>query len=174
LVPFAEYCARVQAYLEDAYGMSVVTRDIPDPLTGDLDGATIHVDYLLPAEDRLFLLVHLFGHTAQWNLSPEGYELGQPQVPPLDDILLPRLMAYEQEAAAYGLSLLHAVGIHDLDQWFSDFAACDVAYLENYYVTGVKGNFRDFWKDHTPLITPCAVPSFQLTRRPPRADGIVI
>lgn len=68
----------MQAYLEDAHGMTVVTRDIPDPLTGDLDGQTIHIDYLLSAEERLFLLAHLFGHTAQWNLSPAGYALGQP------------------------------------------------------------------------------------------------
>ncbi len=72
--------------------------------------------YLLTPEERLFLLVHLFGHTAQWNLSPEGYTLGQPQTPPVDDLLLPQLIAYEREAAAYALSLLHTVGIRDLDR----------------------------------------------------------
>ena len=164
----------MQAYLEDAYGIAVVTRDIPDPLTGDLDGFTIHVDYLLNAEERLFLLVHLFGHTAQWNLSPAGYELGQPQRPPVHPDLIRDLLVYEQEAAAYALSLLHTVGIRELDQWFSDYAACDAAYLEHYYRTGDKGHFLDFWAEHAPLIDARPVPPFTPTRRPPRADGIVI
>src|SRR5262249_15743743 len=37
VIPFAEYCARVQEHIERSYGLRVVTRDIPDPLTGDLD-----------------------------------------------------------------------------------------------------------------------------------------
>ncbi len=164
----------MQAYLEDAHGMTVVTRDIPDPLTGDLDGQTIHIDYLLNAEERLFLLAHLFGHTAQWNLSPEGYALGQPQLPPVEAGLLGELVAYEDEAAAYALAMLHSVGIVKLDQWFSNYAACDIAYLSHYYVTGEKGHFKDFWKDDVPALAPRLVPPFTPTRRPPRADGIVI
>jgi len=38
-IPFADYAARVQERLERDYGIPVITRDIPDPLTGDLDGA---------------------------------------------------------------------------------------------------------------------------------------
>jgi hypothetical protein len=38
MIPFAEYCGRIQEHLEHFYGIRVVTRDIPDPLTGDLDG----------------------------------------------------------------------------------------------------------------------------------------
>ena len=164
----------MEAYLEDAYQMRVITRDIPDPLTGDLDGATIHVDYLLNAEERLFLVAHLFGHTVQWNLSPEGYELGRPQQPPVEPGLLAQLSAYENEAAAYALALLHSVDIRDLDPWFSDYTACDLAYLRHYYVTGEKGRFLDFWEGDAALIAPCEVPNFTPTRRPPRADGIVI
>jgi hypothetical protein len=63
--PFAEYCDRVQSHLEKDYGIAVITRDIPDPLTGDLDGAQIHIDYTLNPEQRLLLLAHLFGHTVQ-------------------------------------------------------------------------------------------------------------
>lgn len=40
-IPFNEYSARVQKHLENIYGVRVVTRDIPDPLTGDLDGSEI-------------------------------------------------------------------------------------------------------------------------------------
>lgn len=164
----------MQAYLEDAHGMRVITRDIPDPLTGDLDGATIHVDYLLSPEELLFLLAHLFGHTAQWNLSTRGFELGRPQQPPVSSDLLPELIAYEREAAAFALAMLHSVGIRDLDQWFSDYAACDEAYLAHYYLTGEKKSFLDFWQDGTPLIAPVPAPPFVPVQRPPRADGIVI
>lgn len=33
-IPFDEYSARVQKHLENVYGIRVVTRDIPDLLTG--------------------------------------------------------------------------------------------------------------------------------------------
>ena len=50
--------------------------NVPEPFTGDLDGSTILVDYDLDAEEALFILVHLFGHTVQWNVSPADRELG--------------------------------------------------------------------------------------------------
>jgi hypothetical protein len=54
-IPFDEYSAPVQKRLENVYGIRVVTRDIPDPLTGDLDGAEIDIDYAVSPEQRLFL-----------------------------------------------------------------------------------------------------------------------
>jgi hypothetical protein len=63
-IPFAQHCRRLQEHIEKDYGIRVVTRDIPDPLTGDLNGAEIHVDFNLTSEQRLFLLGHLFGHGA--------------------------------------------------------------------------------------------------------------
>jgi hypothetical protein len=35
---FLAYCTRVEKFLLTNYGIAVITRDIPDPLTGDLDG----------------------------------------------------------------------------------------------------------------------------------------
>lgn len=121
-IPFAEYCARVQLHLEKDYGITVITRDIPDPLTGDLDGAQIHIDYSLTPEQRLFLLAHLFGHTVQWNVDPGAFELGRRYAPPVDEALYPAILVYEGEAASYGLSLLHEVGICDVDPWFSAYS----------------------------------------------------
>jgi hypothetical protein len=43
-IPFDDDCAVVQQRIERVYGIKVVTRDIPDPLTGDLDGLEIHID----------------------------------------------------------------------------------------------------------------------------------
>jgi len=101
MIPFAEYSLRVERHIQKAYGVRVVTRDVPDPLTGDLNGAEIHVDYAVTAEQRLFLLAHLFGHTVQWNLNPGAFELGRPQAPPVSEDCLPALMDYEREAAGY-------------------------------------------------------------------------
>ena len=50
--------------------------------------------------------------------------------------------AYERDASRYGLSLLHEVGVHDLDGWLSDFSACDRTYLEHFYRTGEKRHPR--------------------------------
>ncbi|MFN0165782.1 MAG: hypothetical protein ACKV22_05060 [Bryobacteraceae bacterium] len=160
--PFDEYARRVQDRIEGHYGVAVVTRDIPDPLTGDLDGRSIHVDYLLTPEERLFLLVHLFGHTVQWNTSPKAREIGQPRQIPVPEDLLPALVAYEREAAGYALALVHEVGIHDLDQWLADYSACDEAYLLHYHRTGEKKPFRSFWRQGSPPVRATAVPPFSV------------
>ena len=78
------------------------------------------------------------------------------------------------QAAAYALAMLHRVGIADLDPWFSDYAAGDLAYLTHYYLTGEKGRFEDFRKRNVTVLAPRRVPPFTPVRRPPRADGIVI
>jgi hypothetical protein len=173
-IPFNEYSARVQSTLETFYGIAVVTRDIPDPLTGDLDGLEIHIDYAVTPEQRLFLLGHLFGHTVQWNVDSAAFEIGRQYQPPVDEGLLPGIMAYETEAACYGLAMFHQVGITDMDPWFSDYTACDQAYLLHFYRTGEKRDFQVFWRAGAPLIEPKPVPRFQPTRRSFRMDGIVI
>ncbi|MGA7559081.1 MAG: hypothetical protein WCF61_02265 [Terriglobales bacterium] len=175
-IPFGEYSARVQHHLETFYGIRVVTRDIPDPLTGDLDGAEIDIDYAVTDEQRLFLLAHLFGHTVQWNVDPTLFEIGRRYRPPVNEDLIPAVIAYEREAACYGLAMLHELGItsDDINQWFCDYTACDQAYLLHFYRTGEKGDFRTFWKRNAPLLEPQPIPSFTPTRRAFRMDGIVI
>src|SRR6202051_3446100 len=115
MIPFADYCARIEQRIERAYGIRVITRDIPDPLTGDLNGAEIHIDCAATPEQRLFLLAHLFGHTVQWNAIPGAFELGQPRKPPVSSACLPALMEDEREAARYALGLLHETGITSTD-----------------------------------------------------------
>jgi hypothetical protein len=82
---FDEYSARVQKHMESFYGIRVVTRDIPDPLTGDLDGAEIDIDYGVSPEQRLFLLAHLFGHTVQWNVDPALLKTSSPESSPTNE-----------------------------------------------------------------------------------------
>src|ERR1700724_2683561 len=119
-IPFADYGARIQVHLQHFYAIRIVTRDIPDPLTGDLDGVEIDIDYAVTAEQRLFLLGHLFGHTVQWNIEPTSFELGRKYQPPVSEELIPAIIAYEGEAACYGLALFHQIGITDtnVDRWF--------------------------------------------------------
>jgi len=173
-IPFSDYAAKVQQHLEKTYGIRIVTRDIPDPLTGDLDGSEIHIDYAVNAEQRLFLLCHLFGHTVQWNTDASTFELGRKVQPPVDAKLFPSILAYEGEAASYGLSMLHEMGITDIDPWFSRYTACDQAYLLHFYRTGEKRDFREFWRDDVPLVKAKRIPKFVPTKRVFRMDGIVI
>jgi hypothetical protein len=173
-IPFPELCASVQEHIERRYHIPVVTRDIPDPLIGDLDGAEIHIDCAVTPEQRLFLLAHLFGHMVQWNVSPEAFEIGQPRRPPVDETLLPVLLAYEREAAGYGMALLHETGIRQADRWFADYSACDLAYLAHFYRTGEKRDPRSFWQPATPPVESRAIPAFTPTRLVFRSSGVVI
>ena len=173
-LPFLEFSSRVARHIEHRYGVRVVTRDIADPLIGDLNGAEIHIDSAVTPEQRFFLLAHLFGHTVQWNIDPGSFELGRTRQPPVDEVLLPELLAYEREAAGFGLGLLHEAGIRDADQWLSDFSACDLAYLTHFYRTGEKQEPLTFWRANVPLVEPRPVPAFTPHRMVFRSDGVVI
>jgi hypothetical protein len=174
MIPFADYCRRVEHHIEKTYGLRIVTRDIPDPLTGDLNGSEIHIDNAVTPEQRLFLLAHLFGHTVQWNVNPVAFDLGQPRKPPVAEDCLPALMEYEREAARYALALLHDSGITSADQWFADYAACDESYLGHFYLTGEKKEFLSFWQNDTSLVMAQPIPLFTAVTRAFRTDGIVI
>jgi hypothetical protein len=173
-LPFTELAAHVQEHIERRYGVRVVTRDIPHPLVGDLDGAEIHIDCAVTPEQRLFLLAHLFGHTVQWNLSPEAFALGRTRQPPVDEALLPALLDYERVAAGYGLGLLHEAGIRQADQWLADYSACDLAYLAHFYRTGEKRDPLTFWRPNVPLVEPRPIPLFTPHKLVFRGNGVVI
>jgi hypothetical protein len=165
---------RLEAYLERRYGIPVVVTDVVEPFTGDLDGAEIQLDYDQDAEAALFTLVHLFGHTVQWNLSARAREIGgEVQQNPSPE-LLAELEAYEEEACRYSLQLLHEAGIHDLDAWLADFARCDFGYLRHFYATGEKQPLRSFWRCGTPPLAPLAIPDFRPTRWTSRWAGTVV
>jgi hypothetical protein len=174
MAKFKEFSEIVEKHLVSRYGIRIVTRDVADPLIGDLDGAEIHIDHAVTDEQRLFLLAHLFGHTVQWNTHPNAAELGRPQQPPVAAPLIPALIEYEREAAGYALRMLHEAGVNGLDQWLSDYSACDCAYLHHYYCTGQAADFQGFWKTDTARIEPLPIPSFEPKRHGWRTDGIVI
>jgi len=170
---FRQVFNSVERHIERRYGLPVVITDVPDPFTGDLDGATILVDYDLDAEDALFILVHLFGHTVQWNVSAEDRALGMLEVRDASEELLAALARYEVDSARYSLGLFHEVGVHDLDQWLSDFAACDIAYLMHFYRTGEKRAFRSFWVEGATALSPLTIPDFQPTKWIARSGTVI-
>jgi hypothetical protein len=172
--PFRDAFNALEPYIERRYGIPVVIRDVTDPFTGDLDGERIEVDYDQSWEDALFIIAHLFGHTVQWNTDPRARELGMAKVTHPTEQFLTDLRDYEQTACRYSLQLFHDAGLHDLDQWMADFAACDSAYLMHFYRTNEKRPFRSFWKSGAEIIAPLPIPHFTPERWVSRAGGVVI
>lgn len=164
----------VEAHVERVYGIPVVITDVPSPFTGDLDGATIFVDFEQDAESALFILAHLFGHTVQWCTCADARQIGQAGLVDPSPENLARIRQYEIIACRYSLQLFHEAGVGDLDQWMSDFAACDYAYLEHFYRTGEKRDFRSFWRDGQPILESLPIPHFIPQRWKSRWEGIVV
>ncbi len=165
---------RLERYIEDTYALPIIISDVPDPYTGDLDGAKIQVDYAEDIESALFIIVHLFGHTVQWNTSEAAREIGYKLYPNPDDAMIKKLYDYEHEACRYSMQLFHDAGVTDLDQWLSDYAACDFAFLIDFYKTGVKKPFKAYWQEGSALLKPKKIPSFTPTRWVGRNSGIVV
>ena len=171
---FGDVFNLLERYIERRYEIQVVIADVADPFTGDLDGQSIAVDYDQRGEDALFVMVHLFGHTVQWNTDSHARTIGTARAVSTDPSHLAELREYEIKACRYSLQLLREVGITDLDQWLADFAACDWAYLLHYYQTGEKRAFRQFWQERMPLLEPLTIPEFRPVRWLSRNDGVVI
>lgn len=171
---FLEVFNLVEAHIEKRYEIPVRISDVAAPFTGDLDGAAIHVDYEQDVENALFIVAHLFGHTVQWNLCADAREIGSVIHENPSDELIEKLHLYEQEACGYSMQLLHELRVHDLDQWLSDFSACDLAYLTHFYKTGEKIKFMSLWVDGTPPMPPLPLPEFRPTKWINRWEGVVV
>jgi len=171
---FAEVFNLLESYIERRYEVQISISDVTDPFTGDLDGESIAIDYDQPGEDALFIMVHLFGHTVQWNTDSAARLIGTERTVSIEPAHLAELRAYEVKACRYSLQLMHDAGVTDLDQWLADFAACDWGYLLHYYQTGEKRPFRSFWRERMPLLEPLAIPQFQPVRWRSRNDGVVV
>jgi hypothetical protein len=171
---FREVFNLLERHIERRYEIPVVISDVTDPFTGDLDGQSIAIDYDQPGEDALFIMVHLFGHTVQWNTDARARTIGTARTVSTTPADLADLQDYERTACRYSLQLLREAGVPDLDQWLADFAACDWAYLLHFYQTTEKLPFRQFWRQGMPLLDPLAIPAFQPARWVSRNDGVVI
>ncbi|MEO6528521.1 MAG: hypothetical protein ABIP93_18025 [Gemmatimonadaceae bacterium] len=159
--------------IRETFGLTVLITDVPAPFTGDLDGAAITLDYELPPAEMLFTLLHLFGHTVQWTLSPADREIGLADPRGRDEAFLAEVARYERGAGEYALSLLAVAGITGLDVWLGEMTAADIAYLLHFYRTGEKMRHAASVVDFEPLL-PRAIPSFLPQRWVARNAGVVI
>ena len=153
---------KVERHIEDRYQIPVSISDVLDPNTGDFDGMKIEVDYAQELDSALFVLVHLFGHTVQWNISEEYRKLGSDLSIGKGEDVLAKILEYEKNATRYSLQLMHDVGVKDLDQWVSDYFAADWKYLAHYYRTGEKLDFRTLIEPGKgALLAPLKIPEFK-------------
>jgi hypothetical protein len=171
---FHEIFNLLERTIEQRWGIPITVRDVPEPFTGDLDGAIIDLDYDLPIDEAVFILLHLFGHTVQWNVNERMRGVGLAPVKDPSDALLAEIDAYEREAGRYSTQLLHELGIRELDQWLADFTNADVKYLLHFYRTGEKLRIEQVWEDGQPRIAPMPIPVFHPTRWISRREGVVV
>src|SRR5258708_26277348 len=114
------------------------THNLDPFFKGDLDGKRIFIGNHLDNEDKLFNLLHLAGHSIQWNLDKLLCNLGSELYLNPDDELLKKLQTYEWQANCYGLAILHRAGIFNLNSWLSKEYLRDMIYLTYFYKTGKK------------------------------------
>ena len=114
-VELKEHFRRARARVE-TYGVRVYIGDVLDPNTGTFDGAEIGIDYANDLEMSLFVLVHLFGHTVQWNTVPAYRTIDQRVRPGAAPAIIEEARVYEENASRYGLQLLHEAGVEERDQ----------------------------------------------------------
>ena len=120
-------------------GLVVVYTHNLDPFyKGDLDGKRIFIGVHLSTEEKLFNLLHLAGHSIQWNINELLRTLGSHLYLNPDDKLLKKLQAYEWQANCYALSILHKAGTLNLDKWLTKKYVLDMLYLTHFYKTGKK------------------------------------
>lgn len=174
------YCWIVVGMTALNHGIKVREAALKTKVTGDFNGLEIIIRSDLSWEMKLFIMVHLFGHTVQFNHSPALREIGMKRWTRQElkeEKNIKTICDYERMAARYGLWLLHMSGIDFLDQWASDWSNGDLKYLLMLYTTGAKyeltGRFLKQYKEEyikfgSKLIKPLRVPKFTPQEWPSR------
>ncbi len=144
----------------ESYGVRVYIGDVLDPNTGTFDGAEIGIDYANDLEMSLFVLVHLFGHTTQWNTVASYRTIDTRVRPGAAPEVIEEAHEYERNASRLGLTLLHEAGIHDRDQWLADWCGSDWKYLSIFYSTGKLSDWRDCRSTGHPPLQALPIPPF--------------
>jgi hypothetical protein len=162
MTPFKDAYDKVEKKIESRYGIPVSISDVLDPNTGDFDGMKILIDYDQDMETAFFVLVHLFGHTVQWNISEDYRKLGIDVTPGKTEQQLQSFYTYEKAATRYAIKLMHEAGVSDLDRWVSDWWHADWKYLEHFYRTGEKLDFKSLIRPgEGELLTEMNIPKFE-------------
>jgi hypothetical protein len=137
-VDFTKNLQRCEAVVMEMGLVIQFTHNLDPFFKGDLDGKTIFIGNHLSGEEKLFNLLHLAGHSIQWNIDPLLRNLGSELYRNPDDELLKKLQVYEWQANCYALSILHKAGIFNRDKWLSKKYVIDMLYLTHFYKTGEK------------------------------------
>ena len=148
--------------------------DLDPFFKGDLDGKVIYLDQDMDDEEKLFNLLHLIGHTIQWNSSEELYRLGSVLHSSPDRRTLASLYQYEWEANCMALYILEYLGFKSLKTWLYDLFKEDINYLMQYYKTGKKEKILPEHRVPAVELVPKAIPHFTAQVRKRRDNGIVI
>ena len=143
------------------YGFVIEYSDLEPPRTGTFDGLKIVIDPDVGFEMQCFILLHLFGHSVQWVAPSLSHKLTNLTSTTDRDLFLQALRDYEFEAAQYGIQLMHEVGIHSLDQWYSDFVETDWQYVRRYYVEGEIPPWHECVATQCRVIEPLTIPALQ-------------
>ncbi len=164
MIDFQTCYNRVEKHIEDRYQMPVSISDVTDPNTGDFDGLSIKIDYAIELDLAFYVLLHLFGHSLQWNLSAEYRRLGLDQSIPKSPEEMERIYEYERDATRYSLTLCRDAGVQpvqEIDRWVSDWFDADYAFLAHFYTTGERLDPRSLLRPgEGELLTPLPIPEF--------------
>ncbi len=155
--------------IERAYHLKVNVGPVTGSYTGQFDGKEIWVDLEKDPEEAVFILVHLFGHTIQWNQDEKLRALGLAvSGVKVDD--LPRIYQYERQASQLGLELLEETGEFRLARWLTDRFGADWKFLEHFYRTGEKVRFETESGAGEALLEALPIPGFIPQRWSPRGS----
>src|ERR1051325_7969669 len=110
--------------IERVYSLKVNVGPVIGSYTGQFDGKELWVDLEKDAEEAVFILVHLFGHTVQWNIDEKLRVLGLANSG-VTEADLPRIYEYEREASQIGLALIEKTGEFGLARWLTDRFGAD-------------------------------------------------
>src|SRR4051794_4209499 len=155
--------------IESVYSLKVNIGPVLGSYTGQFDGKEIWVDLERDPEEAVFILVHLFGHTVQWNLDEKLRRLGLANSGVTEEDL-PRIYQYERQASQLGLALLEETGEFGLARWLTDLFGADWKFLEHFYRTGEKVRFESEMGADEFLLTALPIPGFTPQRWPPRGS----
>lgn len=173
---FADILKKVIEYAKSIGFCIHEKNDLDEFYKGDLDGLNIYCAQM-PAEEKLFNILHMVGHCIQWGVDGDLKELGSKVYFDPSDELLNELQNYEWEANCYGLYILHKLGVTNLDEWLSKKFEEDIMYLTHFYKTGEKSKkiteINSQYKFTKPLVEK-EIPKFTPVKCENTRNGIVI
>jgi hypothetical protein len=152
----------VADHVERRHGIAVLIGEVTHPNTGDFNGLEIKVDHDQDLDFALFVLIHLFGHTVQWNISDSLRELGlYGATGRKSEEELLRIHDYERDATRYSLALLHDAGLYHFDRLISDLWHADWLFLRHFYRTGERLDVRALVRPgECEILPPLSIPGF--------------